>query len=394
MKKIQQAIIIVLDSVGIGDAPDAEAFGDLGSNTLGNLAQAVGGVNLPNLASLGLGNLGDFAGVPKIPSRFGAYGRLTEVSAGKDTTTGHWELAGVSSPVPFPTFPNGFPPEFIAEFERRVGRKTIGNFPASGTEILVQYGEHQLATGDLIVYTSGDSVFQIAAHEEIVPIDELYAICETARSMLVGDMAVARVIARPFIGQPGKFTRTENRRDFSLVPWRSTVLDHLKSAGWMVAGVGKIEDIFAHQGLTHSNHTGNNLAGVDATIEFIKTRQPGLVFANLVDFDAVYGHRNDPQGYARALEVFDQNLPRILEAMSPNDILFITADHGNDPTTPSTDHSRERVPLLIAGGPVKKDFSLGTRASYADLAATLAVLFGVPSTGEGQEFASLILNLP
>jgi len=392
MKKIQQAIIIVLDSVGIGDAPDAEAFGDLGSNTLGNLAQAVGGVNLPNLASLGLGNLGDFAGVPKIPSRFGAYGRLTEVSAGKDTTTGHWELAGVSSPVPFPTFPNGFPPEFIAEFERRVGRKTIGNFPASGTEILVQYGEHQLATGDLIVYTSGDSVFQIAAHEEIVPIDELYAICETARSMLVGDMAVARVIARPFIGQPGKFTRTENRRDFSLVPWRSTVLDHLKSAGWMVAGVGKIEDIFAHQGLTHSNHTGNNLAGVDATIEFIKTRQPGLVFANLVDFDAVYGHRNDPQGYARALEVFDQNLPRILEAMSPNDILFITADHGNDPTTPSTDHSRERVPLLIAGGSVKKDFSLGTRASYADLAATLAVLFGVPSTGEGQEFASLILT--
>ncbi len=392
MKKIQQAIIIVLDSVGIGDAPDAEAFGDLGSNTLGNLAQAVGGVDLPNLASLGLGNLGDFAGVPKIPSRFGAYGRLTEVSAGKDTTTGHWELAGVSSPVPFPTFPNGFPPEFIAEFERRVGRKTIGNFPASGTEILVQYGEHQLATGDLIVYTSGDSVFQIAAHEEIVPIDELYAICETARSMLVGDMAVARVIARPFIGQPGKFTRTENRRDFSLVPWRSTILDHLKSAGWMVAGVGKIEDIFAHQGLTHSNHTGNNLAGVDATIEFIKTRQPGLVFANLVDFDAVYGHRNDPQGYARALEVFDQNLPRILEAMSPNDILFITADHGNDPTTPSTDHSRERVPLLIAGGSVKKDFSLGTRASYADLAATLAVLFGVPSTGEGQEFASLILN--
>lgn len=392
MKKIQQAIIIVLDSVGIGDAPDAEAFGDLGSNTLGNLAQAVGGVDLPNLASLGLGNLGDFAGVPKIPSRFGAYGRLTEVSAGKDTTTGHWELAGVSSPVPFPTFPNGFPPEFIAEFERRVGRKTIGNFPASGTEILVQYGEHQLATGDLIVYTSGDSVFQIAAHEEIVPIDELYAICETARSMLVGDMAVARVIARPFIGQPGKFTRTENRRDFSLIPWRSTILDHLKSAGWMVAGVGKIEDIFAHQGLTHSNHTGNNLAGVDATIEFIKTRQPGLVFANLVDFDAVYGHRNDPQGYARALEVFDQNLPRILEAMSPNDILFITADHGNDPTTPSTDHSRERVPLLIAGGSVKKDFSLGTRASYADLAATLAVLFGVPSTGEGQEFASLILN--
>lgn len=392
MQKIQQAIIIVLDSVGIGDAPDAEAFGDLGSNTLGNLAQAVGGVNLPNMASLGLGNLGDFAGVPKMPSRFGAYGRLTEVSAGKDTTTGHWELAGVSSPVPFPTFPNGFPAEFIAEFERRVGRKTIGNFPASGTEILVQYGEHHIATGDLIVYTSGDSVFQIAAHEEVVPIDELYTTCETARAMLVGNMAVARVIARPFLGQPGNFIRTENRRDFSLVPWRSTILDHLKSAGWMVAGVGKIEDIFAHQGLTHTNHTGNNLAGVDATIDFIKTQQPGLVFANLVDFDAVYGHRNDPQGYARALEVFDQNLPRILEAMSPNDILFITADHGNDPTTPSTDHSRERVPLLIAGGPVKKDFPLGTRASFADLAETLAVLFGVPSTGEGHEFASLILN--
>ncbi len=392
MNQINQAIIIVLDSVGIGDAPDVAAFGDLGSDTLGNIASAVGGLSLPNLAALGLGQLGNFLGIPKIDEPDGAYGRLTEVSAGKDTTTGHWELAGVSMSTPFPTFPNGFPESFINEFERRVGRKTMGNYPASGTEILDELGERHVNTGDLIVYTSGDSVFQIAAHEAVVPIDELYRICETARAMLTGDLAVARVIARPFVGVPGMFKRTENRRDFSLIPPRDTILDILKAHGWMVAGVGKIEDIFAHRGLTASNHTGNNLATVDGTIEFIESRIPGLIFANLVDFDALYGHRNDPQGYARALEVFDQHLPRILQAMTERDILFITADHGNDPTTPSTDHSRERVPLLVAGKPVKPNTPLGTRRSYADLAATLASLFGVPGTGEGTEFASLFLN--
>lgn len=392
MSQINQAIVIVLDSVGIGDAPDVAAFNDLGSDTLGNIAAAVGGIALPNLAALGLGRLGKFLGVPQVAEPLGAYGRLTEVSAGKDTTTGHWELAGVSMATPFPTFPDGFPETFITEFERRVGRKTMGNYPASGTEILDELGERHVNTGDLIVYTSGDSVFQIAAHEEVVPIAEIYRICETARAMLTGDLAVARVIARPFVGVPGNFKRTENRRDFSLLPPRNTILDILKAHGWMVAGVGKIEDIFAHRGLTASNHTGNNLTTVDGTIEFIESRTPGLIFANLVDFDALYGHRNDPRGYAQALEVFDQNLPRILQAMSDRDILFITADHGNDPTTPSTDHSRERVPLLVYGKPVRPATALGTRASYADLAATLATLFDVPGTGEGAEFASLILN--
>jgi phosphopentomutase len=392
VKKINQAIIIVLDSVGVGDAPDAEAFGDLGSNTVGNIAQAVGGLNLPNLAELGLGYLGDFLGIPQVPSPSGAYGRLTEVSAGKDTTTGHWELAGVSSPIPFPTFPNGFPQFFMVEYEKRIGRKTLGNYPASGTEILEDLGAEHMATGSPIIYTSGDSVFQIAAHEEVIPIKELYSICDLARQMLQGEFAVARVIARPFVGQPGDFKRTENRRDFSLPPHRATLLDNLKAAGYMVAGVGKIEDIFDHRGLTVSNHTGNNLAGVDGTIEFIQTRQPGLVFTNLVDFDAVYGHRNNPPGYAQALEVFDQHLPRVLAALGPDDILFITADHGNDPTTPSTDHSRERVPLLIAGAPVKKNVNIGTRESFADLAATVAALFDIHGTGEGTDFSALILN--
>jgi phosphopentomutase len=392
MHKIGQAVIVVLDSVGIGDAPDVEVFGDAGSDTLGNTARAVGGLHLPNMAALGLGNLGNFLGIPENKNASGAFGRLTEVSAGKDTTTGHWELAGVSSAVPFPTFPNGFPRAFIREFEHRVKKKTVGNYPASGTEILVELGEHHLRTGDLIVYTSGDSVFQIAAHEEVVPIEQLWQICKIAREMLTGEMAVARVIARPFVGEPGHFKRTENRRDFSLTPPRPTILDLLKAAGWMVAGVGKIEDIFAHRGLTDANHTGNNLAGVEGTIAFIKTRRPGLVFANLVDFDALYGHRNDPEGYAQALEVFDQNLPRILEALGDDDILFITADHGNDPTTPSTDHSRERVPLLIAGKRVKPGTNIGTRKTYADLAATLASLFEIEGTGEGTEFASLALN--
>jgi phosphopentomutase len=392
MSKIHQAIIVVLDSVGIGDAPDADAFGDLGSDTLGNTARAVGGLNLPNMASLGLGNLGDFQGVPAVENSQGAFGRLTEMSAGKDTTIGHWELAGVSSKKAFPTFPNGFPESFMAEFEKRIGRKTLGNYPASGTVIVDELGEKHMKTGSPIVYTSGDSVFQIAAHEEIIPVDELYQICEIARDMLVGDLAVARVIARPFIGEPGHFTRTENRRDFSLTPPRNTLLDNLSQAGWMVAGVGKIEDIFAHRGLTDSNHTGNNLTTVDGTIDFIQTGRPGLIFANLVDFDALYGHRNNPQGYAQALEVFDKNLPRILQSMAPDDILFITADHGNDPTTPSTDHSRERVPLLIAGEMVKKNVDIGTRKTYADLAATIASLFQIPGTGEGIDFSDLFLN--
>jgi phosphopentomutase len=390
MPKINQAIIVVLDSVGVGDAPDAEAYGDAGSNTIGNIAQAIGGLSLPNLATLGLGHLGDFKGIPAVENPTGAYGRLTEVSAGKDTTTGHWELGGVSLKRPFPTFPNGFPKEFVESYETRIGRKTLGNYPASGTVIIEQLGAEHVAAGKPIIYTSADSVFQIAAHEEVIPIDELYRLCQIAREMLTDDLAVGRVIARPFIGAAGAFKRTERRRDFSLTPPADTILDKVKAAGLMSAGVGKIEDIFAHRGLTDANHTGNNEAGVTATIDFIKTRRPGLIFTNLVDFDALYGHRNNIEGYAQALRDFDRRLPEILAAMGDDDVLFLTADHGNDPTTPSTDHSRERVPLLAAGQRVKP-IATGTRDSFADLAATVATLLNVEPPNEGVEFASLIL---
>ena len=390
MPKINQVVIIVLDSVGIGDAPDADVYGDVGSNTIGNIARAIGGLSVPNLATLGLGHLGDFNGIPAVEKPTGAYGRLTEVSAGKDTTTGHWELGGVSLKRPFPTFPDGFPEDFVKRYEARIGRQTLGNYPASGTIIVEQLGAEHVATGKPIIYTSADSVFQIAAHEEVIPIDELYHLCEIAREMLMNELVVGRVIARPFVGPVGAFKRTERRRDFSLTPPADTILDKVKTAGLMSAGVGKIEDIFAHRGLTHVNHTGNNNAGVTATIDFIKTRRHGLVFTNLVDFDALYGHRNNVEGYAQALREFDRRLPEILAAMSDDDVLFITADHGNDPTTPSTDHSRERVPLLAAGRQVKP-VAIGTRSSFADLAATVAKLLNVEPPDEGAEFASVIL---
>jgi phosphopentomutase len=381
-----------LDSVGIGDAPDVDLFGDEGSNTLGNTASAVGGLELPNLAQLGLGHLGDFLGIPVVKQPLGAYGRLTEVSVGKDTTTGHWELAGVSSKEAFPTFPNGFPIEFINQFEERIGTGTLGNFPASGTVIIEELGEEHIKTGKPIVYTSADSVFQIAAHEEFIPIEHLYEICKIGREMLTGELNVSRVIARPFIGTPGNFSRTENRKDFSVPPPRKTVLDLVKASGYMVAGVGKIEDIFAFRGLTDSNHTGNNHDTIDATIEFIQTNKTGLIFANLIDFDQLYGHRNNPDGYANALEEFDRRLPEIRDAMSEEDVLFITADHGNDPTTPSTDHSRERVPILAVGKPIVKGIDIGTRGSFCDMAASIAYLLDVSGTGEGEEFASKIIR--
>ncbi len=389
MDALHQIILIVLDSVGIGDAPDAEAYGDAGSNTVANTARAVGGLHLPHMAALGFGHLGNFAGVPAVAEPQGAYGRLTEVSVGKDTTTGHWELAGVSLAKPFPTFPKGFPPSFIAAYESRIGRGTLGNRAASGTVILDELGAEHVSTGRPIVYTSADSVFQIAAHQEVIPLEDLYRFCEIAREMLTGDLAVGRVIARPFIGAPGSFTRTEHRRDFSLMPQGDTILDKVKAAGLMVAGVGKIEDIFAHRGLTDVNHTGNNEAGVTATVDFIRTRKPGLIFANLVDFDALYGHRNNPQGYAQALEAFDRRLPELLSALGPDDALMITADHGNDPTSGSTDHSRERVPLLAAGNPVRP-VDIGTRRTFADVAATIAELLGVPAPGQGKSFAETI----
>ena len=389
---IRRVVLIVLDSVGCGDAPDAAAYGDVWSNTLGNISQVVGGLSLPNLGRLGLGNVTEINNVPPTTTSLGAYGRLTEISAGKDTTTGHWELAGVILAQPFPVFPDGFPTELMENFESRIGRGTLGNFPASGTEIINKLGNEHVATGKPIIYTSADSVFQIAAHEEVIPIDDLYHFCEIARDLLTGDYSVGRVIARPFIGQTGAFARTERRKDFSLEPPNDTILDVVKDNGLAVMGVGKIEDIFAHRGLTDSNHTGNNMAGIDGIIEFLATDSDGLIFANLVDFDALYGHRNDPRGYANALEAFDRRLPEILSKLRDSDVLMITADHGNDPTTLGTDHSRERVPLFAVGNHIRGGCNLGTRSSFADVAATIAELLRVSWSGAGESFASLIVD--
>jgi phosphopentomutase len=391
-REFARVALIVLDSVGCGDAPDAQAYGDSGANTLANIAAAVGGLCLPNLGAMGLGNLTGIAGTPPTSDANGAFGRLTEISAGKDTTTGHWELAGVILASPFPTYPNGFPFEIIAHFEAQIGRSVLGNYPASGTEIIKELGEEHLRTGSPIVYTSADSVFQIAAHEDVISVDDLYVMCQVGRELLIGDHAVGRVIARPFIGSPGAFKRTERRKDFSLEPPAETILDAVKAAGLKVMGVGKIEDIFAHRGLTHSKHTGNNMAGIDAILEFIAEDGPGLIFANLVDFDALYGHRNDPTGYAAALQAFDRRVPELLSHMRPNDIIIVTADHGNDPTTRGTDHTRERVPILINGDRIRRNLDLGTRTSFADVAATVAELLHVPWVGPGRSFASAIVK--
>jgi phosphopentomutase len=392
MKAVKRVIIIVLDSMGVGELPDAAEYGDEGSNTLANTARAVGGLSLPHMQKLGLGNITAIEGVPPCDEPLGAYGRMAEASKGKDTTTGHWEMAGIYSPRPLPTYPNGFPKELIKEYERRIRRKILGNYPRSGTVIIQELGEEHVRTGYPIVYTSADSVFQVAAHEGVIPIEELYHICQIAREMLVGEHAVGRVIARPFIGEPGNFTRTERRRDFSLLPPEPTLLDRLVAAGHPVMGVGKIEDIFAHRGLSQSVHSPNNMACVDQTLAFMRESQEGLIFTNLVDFDMLWGHRNNPQGYAGGLEDFDRRLPEIMEAMTPQDVLFLTADHGNDPTTLSTDHSREYVPLLACGSVVKPGVDLGTRETFADLGATVADLLGIEPLPFGISFAEEILG--
>jgi phosphopentomutase len=392
MNEVKRVIIIVLDSMGIGELPDAAEYGDEGSNTLANTAQAVGGLSLPHMQQLGLGHITAIEGVPPCDEPLGAYGRMAEASAGKDTTTGHWEMAGIYSPRPLPTYPHGFPKELIEEYERRIGRKTLGNYPRSGTVIIQELGEEHVRTGYPIVYTSADSVFQVAAHEEVIPIEELYRICQIAREMLVGEHAVGRVIARPFVGEPGNYTRTERRKDFSLLPPELTLLDRLVAAGHPVMGVGKIEDIFAHRGLSQSVHSPNNMACVDQTLAFMKESQRGLIFTNLVDFDMLWGHRNNPQGYAGGLEDFDRRLPEIMDATTAQDILFLTADHGNDPTTPSTDHSREYVPLLAYGSRVKPGMDLGTRETFADLGATVAELLGIEPLPFGTSFAGEILR--
>lgn len=387
MSKLERAIVIVLDGVGVGHAPDAAAYGDAGANCLSNCANAVGGLRLPTLGSLGIGNVTPIDGVPPATDARGAFGRLEESSAGKDSTTGHWELMGVTLDRPLPTYPHGFPPDLVARFEAAIGRGVLANRAASGTAIIQELGAEHIRTGKPILYTSADSVFQLAAHEDVIPLERLYEMCETARELLTGEHAVGRVIARPFVGEPGHFVRTAHRKDFSLQPPAETLLDKLLAAGLEVSGIGKIEDLFAERGLSRSNHTGTNEAGMAAALEELSRPMRGLLFVNLVDCDQLYGHRRDPQGYARALEQVDAWLPQVIQGMRPEDALFITGDHGTDPTFTGTDHTREAVPILVVGAPVSANVDLGSRRSFADLGATLAEAFGVGPLAHGVSFA-------
>ncbi len=371
----QRVLWIVLDSVGIGEMPDAEQYGDRGSDTLGNIARRRR-LDLPNLCRLGLGNIKRLANLAPAARPAGAYGRCALLSPGKDTTTGHWEMAGVILDRPLPLFPKGFPRDFLAEFERRIGRGTLGNKAASGTEIIKELGAEHMRTGAPIVYTSADSVFQVAAHEEVIPLPELYRICEIAREMLRGPMEVGRVIARPFIGPPGHFTRTANRHDYAVPPPQGMLLDRLTDRGVPVYSVGKIADVFCHRGIAAGVTTKSNDDGINRTIEAAARQPDGVIFTNLVDFDMLWGHRNDVENYARGLEHFDRRLPEIERAVGCEDLLILTADHGCDPTTPSTDHSREYVPLLASGPHVRGGVNLGTRATLADLGQTVAANFG------------------
>ena len=371
-KNHKRAIVIVLDSVGIGEMPDAAEFGDVGSHTLGNIRKVRGRLDLPNLTALGLAAIENSRLDSNGITPGGAYGRLAEQTKAKDTTCGHWEMAGLPLKQAFKTYPKGFPEAFLREFEAKIGRGTLGNEVASGTEIISRLGDEHVRTGKPIVYTSADSVFQIAAHEGVIALPELYRICEIARELLNDDsFLVGRVIARPFEGESGAYKRTENRKDYAVEPFSDTVLDALVKRGLDVVGIGKIEDIFCHRGVSTVDHTKNNHAGVDATVRFLEAGAGDFIFTNLVDFDMLYGHRNDVEGYAAALEAFDASLPRILSALKEDDILMITADHGCDPTTESTDHSREYIPLVVAGKHVKANIDLGTRKTFADIGATV-----------------------
>ena len=385
----RRVIWIVLDSVGIGEMPDAAAYGDAGSDTLGNIAR-LRGLNLPNLARLGLGNIKPLTGIAPASHPQGAYGRCTLASPGKDTTTGHWEMVGVHLAKPFPIYPKGFPLEIMREFERRIGRRTLGNKPASGTEIIKELGEEHMRTGSPIVYTSADSVFQVAAHEEVIPVAELYRICETAREMLRGPNEVGRVIARPFTGAPGHFTRTANRHDYAVPPPQGMLLDQLAGRRVDVHGIGKISDVFLGRGIRESDKTKNNADGMCKTLDALESTREGLVFVNLVDFDQQYGHRNDVEGYGAALEQFDAWVPQFERALAAEDLAIFTADHGCDPTTPSTDHSREYVPLLVSGQRVRAGVDLGVRATLSDIGQTVAANFGA-SIVKGTSFLSQIV---
>ncbi len=373
--------MLILDGCGCGELPDAGDYGDQGSDTLANTAKAVGGLDLPNLQNLGLGNIEDIKGV-KPGVGLSSFGRMVERSIGKDSITGHWELFGVVCGMPFPTYPRGFPPEVIEPFERAIGRRVLGNKPASGTMIIEELGREHMKTGRPIVYTSADSVFQVAAHREVIPLDDLYGICEVARKILRGRHAVGRVIARPFTGEPGSFQRTAERKDLSLPPPEPTLLDRAKESGREVLGIGKIDYLFAGRGLSECVHTQDNAHGIREICGALRNSASDLIVANLIDFDMVYGHRNDFRGYARALRELDDAVPHMLDLLGEDDILYITSDHGNDPTTPSTDHSREYVPLLVYGESLVKNRDLGIRETYADLGQTIADLMDLRlSTG-------------
>jgi phosphopentomutase len=393
MNEINRVIVIVLDGVGAGEAPDAADYGDVGSNSLGNVSRAIGGLNTPNMSELGLGNITSILGVPENSNARGAFGRFQPKSAGKDTIIGHWEMMGIYLPVAFPTYPNGFPPEVIDQFTQATGRDVLANKPASGTEILKELGLEHMDTGKPIVYTSADSVFQIAAHEEIIPLDELYEMCLKARDILQGEHGVGRVIARPFLGDaPENFKRTHHRKDYPRLPEYPTMMQKLVSAGKDVYTVGKIDDIFGHVGITKSNHVTSNIESIKAMLDFLDEDFEGLMFVNLIEFDMIYGHRNDPRGYADALEEFDRYVPEIEKRLKPGDMVVITGDHGVDPTTSGTDHSREYVPLIVFGPRIKSNVNLGVRESLGDMAGTLAEIFSLEPQPIGESFLQDILQ--
>ncbi|MFD2371850.1 phosphopentomutase [Brevibacillus sp. GCM10020057] len=387
--RFSRVFLIVMDSVGIGELPDAPRFHDEGAHTLGHIAERVEGFRLPNLEKLGLGNIAPLNNVPPAATPLAHYGKMQEISMGKDTTTGHWEIMGLHVSTPFNTYPDGFPASLIQEFEQRIGRKVLGNKVASGTDILDELGEQHMKTGDVIVYTSADSVFQVAAHEDVVPLEELYRICQIARELTLRDeYAVTRVIARPFVGEPGNFTRTSNRHDYSVKPFAPTVMNRLQDAGLASIAIGKISDIYAEEGVTKAIRTKDNMDGVDQLLATMKETFTGLSFVNLVDFDAKFGHRRDPQGYGQALMEFDARIPELLSAMGDEDLLIITADHGNDPVHHGTDHTREYVPLLAYHKGIAAGTDLGIRETFADLGATIADNFGVQLPVIGKSFLS------